>query len=747
MKKKVPSNQSIDLNASESIPVVVLSDKKKKVSETEKKVVEHTIDLREKDEKPVVKKEDPGLVVTPLAKAFEKMKSLKKVHFSSRPLLKSNFTTNISSLGIFVWLGGFTCITLIGIAFGIHLVRAKQEITLYKNELTGPIASYSLQSLTTQDFVRLSLNLLRAREIFEKLQTYVPPENTALGLGNSYVGTLNNALKGAALIADAGDGASDVMDNMSNFLHDVKILNDVDLKNRYKNLSTFLLFQWKYLEVNTFDKLREANVHLQEIQPSLFPSDIASQLSELKKTVAQVIGLVDEAEYLFPKFLSLIGEDYPRTYVVLLQNSSEARATGGFIGSLAFVSFNDGWIKNITFKDVYEFDGQFFQDVPPPPGIEKISAQFRLRDANYWPDFPTSAKQIAWFLDKEKGPGVDGVFAVTDTFVKDLLGLTGPISLPDLDVPVSKDNFSELISFLVESKVDKTQPKSILFAFADEFLKKVKPVMFETKGFNLVLKSMKERQILAFSFHDDIQSLFSYFGVDGTMYDAASNPIKGVQDYLLVAHTAIGANKSDQYIEEKMKHDTQVTDSGEIMDHITISRKHLWNEALEEKLFSFLEKVTGKKVDESVAFILGKGNNADYIRIYVPEGSEIQAVDAIKREDIQTYRDLGKTVFAFVMNVVPGEEKHVTIKYKLPDTLISSGNKKEYLPYYLVMEKQPGGKNVEVEHTVSSDSSWVVAANDEHSIIQDELDSSLLIPAKKVLLTSRELISYLFFKP
>ncbi|MFN7160459.1 MAG: DUF4012 domain-containing protein [Candidatus Gracilibacteria bacterium] len=748
MKKKIPSVKSIDLNTPENIHVVILSDKKQKaITEPSNSKAEHTIDLREKDEKPTIKKEDPGLVVSPLSQAFEKVKNLKKIHFSVRPILPESFHMNISSLGIFLWLGGFTCVSLIGIAFGMHLVRAKQEISLYKNELTGPIASYSLQSITRQDFVRLSLNLLRAREIFQKLQSYIPPENTALGVGNSYVGTLNNALKGAELIAEAGDGASDVMDNVSSFLQDMKILNDVDLKNRYKNLSTFLLFQWRYLEINTFDKLREANVNLQKIQADLFPSDVASQLTELKKAIAQVIGLIDEAEYLFPKFLSLIGEDYPRTYVVLLQNSSEARATGGFIGSLAFVSFNDGWIKNITFKDVYEFDGQFFQDVPPPPGIEKISAQFRLRDANYWPDFPTSAKQIAWFLDKEKGPGVDGVFAVTDTFIKDLLELTGPISLPDVGVPVSKDNFSQLISFLVESKVDKAQPKSVLFAFADEFLKKVKPVVLEHKGVNLILKNMKERQILAFSFHDDIQSLFSYFGVDGTMYDAATSPINGIQDYLLVAHTAIGANKSDQYIEEKISHETQVTDAGEIMDHVVISRRHLWNDALEEKLFSFLEKVTGKKVDNSVAFILGKGNNADYIRIYVPEGSEIQAVDAIKREDIETYQDLGKTVFAFVMNVVPGEEKHVTIKYKLPDTLSAKEGSKEFIPYYLVLEKQPGGKNIEVQHTVSSDSSWVVAANDEHSITQNDLDTSLLIPAKKVLLTSRELISYLFFMP
>lgn len=743
MKKKNNLHQAIDLNTTEDIQVVVVSSKKKN-SRPEKKQ-EHAIDLRDNEPVTAEKKVDSQLIVPPLERIVDKAKGLRKIHFLTKPILSEGIVWNVSSLQIFIWIGSVTCIVLIVVALGMQLVRAKQEVALYKQELTGPIMSYSLQSITTQDFVRLSLNLLRAKEIFEQLKGYVPPENVQLGVGYSYVTNLQDALTGASLIAEAGDGASDVLDNLSNFLHDAKTLKDTELKGRYKNLSTFLLFQWKYLEVHSFDKLREANLHLQKIQPELFPTDIAADLGKMKKALSEVLSLLDEAEYLFPKVLSLIGEDYPRTYVVLLQNSSEARATGGFIGSLAFVTFNDGWLKNITFKDVYEFDGQFFQDVPPPPGIEKISAQFRLRDANYWPDFPTSAKQIAWFLDKEKGPGIDGVFAVTDTFIKDLLGLTGPISVPNIAVPITKENFSELMSFLVESKVDKAQPKSVLFAFADEFLKKMKPALLEPKGVQLVLKNMKERQILAFSFHDDIQSLFSYFGVDGTMYDSTS--LKGIQDYLLVAHTAIGANKSDQYIEEKLKHDTQVNDEGEIIDHISITRKHLWTEQLETRLFSFLKKVTGKDVDESVAYILGKGNNSDYIRIYVPEGAEIQAVDGIKREDIDTYQDLGKTVFAFVMNVVPGEEKTVTIKYGLANTLATTTNKKEFIPYYLVMEKQPGGKNTEVIKTVSSDSTWVVAANDQYSITQEQLDSSLLVPTKKVLLSSRELVSYLFFKP
>ena len=133
---------------------------------------------------------------------------------------------------------------------------------------------------------------------------------------------------------------------------------------------------------------------------------------------------------------------------------------------------NDGKITKLEPKDVYETDGQLGQNVTPPPGIDQVADRWYMRDANYSPDFPTSAKKIMWFLEKSRGPSVDTVIAIDQTVAEEFLDLIGPIFINSSPFKISTSNFDYLFSFYSEAKVAKGQPRKNFFLNLLKSLKK-----------------------------------------------------------------------------------------------------------------------------------------------------------------------------------------------------------------------------------------------------------------------------------
>ena len=123
----------------------------------------------------------------------------------------------------------------------------------------------------------------------------------------------------------------------------------------------------------------------------------------------------------------------------------ELRPTGGFIGSFGLITFDGGRLSDLTVNDVYTADGQLNGHVEPPLPIKNYlgEASWWLRDSNWDPDFPTSAKRAEWFLDKELGKKVDGVIA-TDLYpIKEILKVTGSVFLSDYNSTITSENLYE----------------------------------------------------------------------------------------------------------------------------------------------------------------------------------------------------------------------------------------------------------------------------------------------------------------
>ena len=169
------------------------------------------------------------------------------------------------------------------------------------------------------------------------------------------------------------------------------------------------------------DELTLAQDDLSKVNVDDLPAETRSQFTDIKDSLpivnASLKNFLDYSQI----FLDVLGYNGPRKYLFLFENNQEMRATGGFIGSYGILDISSGRVKKLFVDDIYNPDGQLKAKVIPPAPIQKMSAVWTMHDANWFPDFPTSAEKVAWFYEKTGGPTVDGVIAITPELLQDLL--------------------------------------------------------------------------------------------------------------------------------------------------------------------------------------------------------------------------------------------------------------------------------------------------------------------------------------
>ncbi len=414
-------------------------------------------------------------------------------------------------------------------------------------------------------------------------------------------------------------------------------------------------------------KVSEAKDFLNKVNIYLIPKSYQSKLSEIKTNLDSLDKFLNNLSNYFPAILNLLGDRYPHRYLILLQNDTEARPTGGFIGSLMIMDINDGKITKADFHDVYHFDGQNTEKILAPEEISMITDNWGLRDSNYSPDFQISAEKAAWFLQNNKGPSVDTIIAINQSAITDLLEELGPINVSPLKSDLDSDNFQLMLSYLIESKYfgDKN-PKVILEKTIEAFKNKLIESDDPSLILNTLLKLIKDQKILLYSRDPEVQSFFDFYGL--TPHQIATTN----EDFLQVLNISTGGNKSDLFIKQNLIHTTFISPNGEINDELTITKKHTWsnkdllNFQMTLKIFGF-----NQEIPDYLQYILGAGENKSMVKVYVPLGTKLENSIGVDMNKIliRSDSDLQKTYFLIPMEVSAGEESTVTIRYSLPEKL------------------------------------------------------------------------------
>lgn len=443
------------------------------------------------------------------------------------------------------------------------------------------------------------------------------------------------------------------------------------------------------------ENLQKANAEIQKIPDSFVPAKLREKFRFAKDSLTLITDILGSLKADIPAILKLLGDDEPHTFLVLLQNNAELRPSGGFIGNYMIVETNDGYITKTQVFDIYSADHELAETIPSPPEIAPANPRWLMRDSNYSGHFPLSAAKAAWFLEKEKGPGVDSVIAIDQTFIQELLKITGPVKIPELTMPLSSENFATIISYVVESKLSgREDPKAILKSFMPAFEKALFQYTDPVALVPFLKNAAESKHLIAYSKNPDLENFWRRRGLSGEM-----PALEPKQDYLNIVHTSIGGNKSDAFIAETILHDTYLKSDGSLVDEITLTRTHLWTDKTAKRLKTLLAGFGFLELSPKILAILGRAENMHAMRIYVPAGAVLEdSSDPLLEQKFD--EETGKTYFSARMNVPVNGSKTITVRYRLPFKL----NLDPVDKYSLIVQKQAGQENVALQKRILPDS-------------------------------------------
>ncbi len=245
----------------------------------------------------------------------------------------------------------------------------------------------------------------------------------------------------------------------------------------------------------------------------------------LAKLDALVTGY-DRAESFLP---TLLGYEGQRTYLVLPQNDTELFPSGGLISSYGVATFTDGELGDMQFEyfealfDRWQTESNGEYVAPPAPlaNYLKQGYSWGLGEAGWYPDFPTTSRLAADFVQKGGAPATDGTIAIDTYFIRTLLDEMGAVYVPGYDVTVDAENFQELTLELTRDEWDVPveDQKAFLSDLSEALLKRIFSTPKEqwVDLLSVLDRMAQERHLQIYLNDPEMQALSIDYSLDGSI--------------------------------------------------------------------------------------------------------------------------------------------------------------------------------------------------------------------------------------
>ncbi|KKS62944.1 MAG: hypothetical protein UV28_C0003G0042 [Candidatus Collierbacteria bacterium GW2011_GWE2_42_48] len=243
----------------------------------------------------------------------------------------------------------------------------------------------------------------------------------------------------------------------------------------------------------------------------------------------------------------LLGINKPVSYLILLGNDAEMRANGGFAGSYAKLIANYPKFE-LSFQDIYVPNGQLKGYVTPPAPIQEAfkHGSWELANADWEPDFPTTATTLRWFMEKGGEINPDNLLILNLTTIKKVLDVVGTFTVPEYDAQITPDNLYLFLQGKTEMNFfpGSTQKKDTLTAVGLSFKKEILnlPLNKKVKVSKIMYQDLVNQNIVINSTDENFQNFLEKKNFAGQL--VSSSP-----DTYLLIETNLGANKANAYIQ------------------------------------------------------------------------------------------------------------------------------------------------------------------------------------------------------
>lgn len=432
--------------------------------------------------------------------------------------------------------------------------------------------------------------------------------------------------------------------------------------------------------------LKKARVEAEKINTNKYPTDfknlkVKNLVEEAKYLIIGVHLAVTDGKAALKIAPEALGQNSPKTYLILFQNDKELRPTGGFLTAFTFVKLDKGHLSTTTSDDIYRLDEQLLKVclnkicplTPPEPIVKylpemdgKPRKAWSLRDSNLSPDLKISLEQFEkLYVFLPDATKFDGIITIDTKVVEELINLTGPIEIFGTTYSGDKDNRCNCPNVIFElenyaevvSKGEKDR-KAILGTLMQQILTKVlglgtaKMPNLITTGVNLATN----KHIMFYNHDPKIQQALEDLNWSGRIKN-------GEGDYLHINEANFAGGKTNLYVEEKVTLDIDTKSTQEIKHKLTIEYKNPY------PFGTWLNTIL-----------------RDYVRIYVPYGSKLINSKG-SDETVNTKKDeqLNKTYFEAFIQVRPQNSRTLSFEYTTSNNSVNKN-------YPFLIQKQPGAK-------------------------------------------------------
>ncbi|MCC4248625.1 DUF4012 domain-containing protein [Microbacterium testaceum] len=262
------------------------------------------------------------------------------------------------------------------------------------------------------------------------------------------------------------------------------------------------------------DAAERASGALEGVNLRQVPGLLREPLSQLTAAVAALQPALSRADAVLPQLPSLMGQDGPKNYLLLVQNNAEARGLGGIPASVVLLRVENGRLDIVQQASSRDFANERETPIVPlDPEVVKLYDDKIGRwsqDVTSTPDFGLSAELAKAYWTERFGTPVDGVLAIDPVVLSYILEATGPITLATGDELTATDAVRILLSD-VYARYPDNKDQDIFFASAAvEVFDAISSGDFSPIPFaSAVVRSIDENRIYFYPFDDAARATFA----------------------------------------------------------------------------------------------------------------------------------------------------------------------------------------------------------------------------------------------
>jgi hypothetical protein len=359
---------------------------------------------------------------------------------------------------------------------------------------------------------------------------------------------------------------------------------------------------------------------------------------------------------LLPMVKWAMGFDRKKTLLLILQNSTEQRPTGGLIEELGIAVLEKGQLLDLTWFTPYDVETGLTGTEDSPGPIKTMLAEPGLlfRDANWSIDGPSAAVQLKKMYERATGRGIDGIIFFSTPGLENILSKTtgslrgkSAFAGPEFPLQLAKDTFQ---------------------AFKETSFSAVQGLIGALQNENVTIVPFETEPAL----------LAAQLGIDGGikkyLCPAQLYSSKCFLNFIYIVDANLGGKRSDYFLKKGRR------------AMVALAPDYRINTDLE------LAYANTSTVDGSSTAYRG------YTRVAVPLESVIQSVVQVKNgQTIQVmadnYIEFGQHIIGFPLEILPGETALIKINYISTNKIsIERG-----IGAYVLNLKKQAGDSVETE--------------------------------------------------